>query len=616
MCGILGFVGIKVPVEACVRERALATIKTRGPDEQSWWADGPVTLGHTRLAVIDPVMGHQPMTTPDGRYTVVFNGEIYNYRELRQELLLQGACFTTASDSEVLLQGFSAWGEAMLPRLDGMFAFAVWDAREKRLFLARDRLGIKPLFYSRQGGFAFASTLAPFFELPWIGKALDYEALRDYLAFQTCLAPHSFLSGVRQLCPGQCLTYDLATGEVKTRTWWALPKAEPGAYGQEDLLDAADRALGESVRRQLVADVPLGAFLSGGIDSSLIVRYMAEAASGPLRTFSVRFAEEGYDETSAALAVAERFGTRHTVLDAPIIGVDTLTQAIHDMDQPIADPAYVMTWELSRQTRQHVTVALSGDGGDELFAGYPRYADEASQYPATTGKRVLQWLVTNRLAPAALTRRGLWGDELLLYRRSELGPWAGTRKSLASYLNREAFAASHADRVLQRWRDLIRDLGGRMDTATLMRADWWTYLSENCLTKADRASMAHGLEVRVPFLGQPVLALAQTLPADVHFDQEGGKALLRELARRSLPEAVWNREKHGFSVPLHSYFSGSWQPWCEAMVQDAARLAPYLKADNLAGLWSRARSGRGSRRLAYTFLVLLGWLHERKLSLE
>ncbi len=611
MCGILGLIDTPWRDSAFA---ALATLAKRGPDEQAVRDYGAATLGHTRLSVIDLATGAQPMQTPDGRYSLVFNGEIYNFRALRRELEAEGFVFLTRSDSEVLLYGYVAWGRDLLPRLDGMFAFAVWDRDRQQLFAARDRLGIKPFFYSTHSGFAFASTLAPFFLLPAFPRRLDFAALRDSLAFQTCLAPHTLLRDVRQLPPAHWLSYDAARRQFASGGWWAIPTAENRCPSAEELSTTIDDALRESVRRQLVADVPLGAFLSGGIDSSLTVRYMAEAGASPLKTFSMRFAEEGYDESDAALAVARAFGTEHALLDAPAIDGDTFVRAIADLDQPLADPAYVMTWELSRQTRRGVTVALSGDGGDELFAGYPRFADEAARFPQRWGQACLRRLIDAGIVPGALTRRALWGQEHLFYRHVELGPWPRSRKSLANYLTPAALHAAQPEQTLLRWRQLATSDGSDMDTASLMRADLWTYLSENCLQKTDRASMAHSLEIRVPLLGQPVLDAVLPLPTAAHYDADGGKAILRRIARRSLPEAVWNRKKHGFSVPLQAYFNGAWQAVCDAVVADCARIAPFLDAAAISRLWRQAKAGKASRRLAYTFVVLLLWLDGKQLS--
>ncbi|MBI1942748.1 MAG: asparagine synthase (glutamine-hydrolyzing) [Betaproteobacteria bacterium] len=606
MCGILGLIGTPWQQDA---RAALAAIVTRGPDEQQLFTESEACLGTTRLRIIDLEGGGQPMRSADGRYVLVHNGEIYNFRELRAELEALGHAFATRSDTEVLLHGYAAWGDALPARLDGMFAFAVWDTHERALFAARDRLGVKPFFYAARDGLAFASTLAPFFVLRGFPLAIDYEALRDYLAFQVCLAPHSFLAEVRQLPPACRLRWRQGR-QAELSRYWEIPQPAPRAPAREDIVRQVDGALRESVRRQLVADVPLGAFLSGGIDSGLMVHYMAEAAGRPPETFTMAFAQAEFDETPYAQLIAQAHGCRHHVLEAPAIDGAAFSSAIQALDQPLADPAYVMTSALSALTRKHVTVAISGDGGDELFGGYARFADQAADHPARAGQRTARRLVEAGVLPGALMRRTLHGEELLHYRRAELGPWKRGRKSMGRYLAPEALARARPERTLALW----RSLADGMDTASLMRADLWTYLSENCLAKADRASMAHGLEARVPMLGNPVLEAVLGLPAGAHFDRGGGKAILRELAARHLPEAAWQREKHGFSVPLRELFAGPWRAAAEAALARCESLAPFLHAQAVRSLWASALRGRGSRRLAYTFVVLLLWLEKHRLA--
>lgn len=608
MCGILGL--IATPWQSCCKE-ALSALYSRGPDARLVLDLGEAALAHTRLAVIDLASGDQPMRTPDGRYAIVFNGEIYNFRELRQELMAKGCVFMTQSDTEVLLHGYAEWGESLLGRLDGMFAFAIWDARERRLFAARDRMGIKPFFYSTVQGFTFASTLAPFFKIPAFPRRLDSEALRDYLAFQTVLAPQTFLRDVRQLPPASWLIFDAATRDFSSGRYWQIPQPGVGAVDKAEVQERVDRALAESVRRQLVADVPVGAFLSGGIDSGLMVHYMTQAGARPLETFTVRFAEAGFDETAQAQALARHFGAAHHVIDAPQIAAGQFMAAVQALDQPLADPAYIPTYQLSRLTRQHVTVAISGDGGDELFGGYPRFRDEASCHPDSLSRRLLRTLLARGLAPAALLRRSLAGADLLRYRHVEVGPYPGTRKDLRHYLNDETWRSCHPEQTLQLWSDLAEAHGG-MNSAGLMRADLWTYLSENCLLKTDRASMAHGLEVRVPMLGNPVLEAVLTLPATAHFDPQG-KAVLRALAKKYLPEATWKSPKHGFSVPLASYLLGPWRQVCDDCFARIETLAPFLDSNAVTSLWQNALAGRGSLRLAYTFAVLLIWLERHQI---
>jgi asparagine synthase (glutamine-hydrolysing) len=613
MCGILGFVGSPWRDHW---QAALATLRSRGPDGDGVLDLGEAMLAHTRLAVIDIQGGRQPMATPDGRHAITFNGEIYNYRELRAELEKLGYPFITHSDTEVLLHGYVAWGDALLRRLDGMFAFVIWDRHTRTAFAARDRMGIKPLFYSTHRGLTFGSTLAPFFALPGFPRRLNYEGLRDYLAFQTVLAPATILADVKQLPPASWLRYDLASGATSTGRYWDIPgpqeQALPGDF--EAQIAAVDSALRTSVRRQLVSDVPLGAFLSGGIDSSLMVHYMAEAGAKPLKTFSVRFADEEFDETPHARAVADKYQTEHHVFEAPAIDGAHFTALIQGLDQPLADPAYIPTAALSELTKRHVTVAISGDGGDELFGGYPRFLETEDRYPDSLLKRSLRQLLAHGLLPGSLLRRTLAGQDMLLYRRIELGPYESSRKSMKSVLAADAGMRCKPGDTLGLWRELATR-SGRMDTDGLMRADLWTYLSENCLMKTDRGSMAHGLEVRVPFLGNEVLDTVLAWPARVHFNAAGGKAILRELARRYLPERVWNRPKHGFSVPIRQNLAGAWQEAGDDVFARASELAPFLNARTVGEVWVDAKQGRASRRLAYTFLVLLVWLDAHDVAL-
>ncbi len=611
MCGILGFVDSRY---RCDWRRALSVLQSRGPDEMGVVELDNALFAHRRLAVIDRHRGHQPMTAEERRFSIVFNGEIYNFTQLRQQLRSLGHHFQSHSDTEVILRGYVQWGEKITLRLDGMFAFAVWDDREQTLFAARDRLGIKPFFYSLEHGLIFASTLEPFFSLTDFPRPMDYEALRDFLAFQTVLAPRSMLSNVKQLPPAHCLRYNAATRQCTVSAYWEIP--EPGPVASDDIeqwAEATDEALKSSVKAQLIADVPVGAFLSGGVDSALMVHYMAEAGAQPLRTFSMRFKEQGFDESPAALAVAQKYNTEHHIIDAPEIDEHSLMAALEAQDQPLADPAYVMTAQLSRMTRAHVTVAISGDGGDELFGGYARFRDVAANYPDNKFKKMMRIMLRHGVLPGSLLRRSLSGKDLLLYKKVELGLYPASRKSMQRYLSDVAWRRSCPEHTLEQWVALVEGFQSPYDTSSLMRADLWTYLSENCLMKTDRASMAHSLEVRVPMLSNSVLDLALSLPPNIHL-QHGNKTLLQMLAKRHLPRAVWDRPKHGFSVPLEDYFRGQWHSVCDAHFKQVEHLAPFLNTTAVTDLWQKAQHKKASRRLAYTMFVLLVWLKNHSVT--
>jgi len=607
MCGILGFIGS--PWKEHV-EPAIATLHNRGPDEQTVLDLGEAVFAHTRLAVIDIAGGHQPMQSHNGRYTLVFNGEIYNFPDLRRELESRGVTFATRSDTEVLLHGLIEWGESLLPRLDGMCAFALWDAHERTLLAARDCMGIKPLMYSTTGGgMAFASTLAPFLAIPDFPQRISPDGLRDYLACGTLIPPHTLMDDVRQLPPAGVLRYDARKDEITTGRYWRIPPADSAA-DESDALQRVEDGIRESVRRQMVADVPLGAFLSGGVDSSLMVRYMAELSPGRLNTFSMKFEGDSFDESQYALEVARRFDTEHHELNAPKIDGSDLVTAIAALDQPLADPAYIMTYFLSRHAREHVTVAISGDGGDELFGGYSHHLNTEDLYPQRWWQKPLRASIECGLVTPALLRRSLSGRELLYYRRG-FGYRTNRRKQFDSLLDPSFAAQMRLEKTMQGWLTVINELGGRMDSGTIMRSDLWTHLSEKFLVKTDRASMAHGLEVRVPFLGMPVLSTALSLPPQAHF-RGGLKTLLKELARRDLPRCVWDRPKHGFNVPLADFFPGPWRAVGDEVFSQTETLAPFLNAGAAQALWQQTLVGRRRPRTSlYRLFVLLVWLRER-----
>ena len=371
MCGFVAMFQKAPRIGRDEARRCLDTIAHRGPDASGEWCDNHAFLGHRRLSIIDLSTGAQPMHSADGRYVVVFNGEIYNFLELRDALIREGGVFRTQSDTEVILEGYRCWGASVVERLNGMFAFVIWDRVRATVFAARDRLGIKPLNWAMHEGALFVtSTLEPFCALNGFNR-LDMVAVRDLMTFDYIPAPRTILAGVRKLEPGNLFEWHLGACEPSLRPYWRPPQADekstvPDESELENLLDRA-------VKRQMISDVPIGAFLSGGIDSSLLVAMMARHSNKPVQTFSVRFSEGDVDESPIAELVARKFGTDHTVLAAEEVGPDALLELLGRLDEPFCDPTLIPTYGLSRLTRRHVKVALSGDGGDEVFGGYPKY---------------------------------------------------------------------------------------------------------------------------------------------------------------------------------------------------------------------------------------------------
>ncbi len=502
MCGIVGYIlaqGDAQSKQATLK--AMCDLQShRGPDGSGLWFKGQAGLGHRRLSIIDLAGGAQPMATPDESLAVVFNGEIYNFPELRQELGQKGYAFRTHSDTEVLLHGYHAWGADLLGKLNGMFAFAIWDERNKRLFAARDRLGKKPFYYhSTAGAFLFASEMKSILAEPEVRRETDPAAIDDYFSFGYIPAPRTIFSDIRKLRPGHYLTWE--AGSLKVAQYWDVSYApNRDCKTEDDYADKLEELLTAAVKRRLISDVPLGAFLSGGIDSSTIVGLMAKVAGEPVRTFTVGFEDQAFSETDDARKLAGAFGTLHREQIVKPDALSVLPDLVWHFDEPFADSSAVPTYYVSQAARREVTVILSGDGGDELFAGYNAYIakDRYTRYKAIP--RVL--------------RRGLGAAGDLL-------PWnAPGRNMLLRLAKLEAYERGEAAELYPPIKSSLyssafaRKLGGR-DPAEALRywssppagdlsryqyLDTKVYLPEDILTKVDRMSMANSLETRAPLL--------------------------------------------------------------------------------------------------------------------
>jgi asparagine synthase (glutamine-hydrolysing) len=540
----------------------------RGPDAEGAWTEGPVGFGHRRLKIIDlSASADQPLFNEDGRVGVTYNGEIYNYRELRAELEAAGHRFRSRSDTEVLVHAFEQWGTESFARLNGIFAFALWDGRgaAPALYLVRDRFGTKPLFYAeKEGRLAFASELKPLLGIPWIGKGIRPETLFHFLKFSHVPGVLSILEDVRQLPPGTWLRFDgSAAGSSRGRFWdpLSLAHAEKDEKAcEEEWLERLDGTLRRVVERQLVSDVPLGCFLSGGIDSSLLVSTYASLGQAPLRTFTIGYAEAQYDESGVAREVAEAFGCQHRELR---VGARDLIDVIPDVpeyfDQPFADPSLLPTLLLARFAREHVTVALSGDGGDELFFGYPQhrallYLRRLGIVPAAA--RAGAFGLAGRLAAPFSARAAKLAEilqfkdesELLQYFVGTIGPMRLDR--LAGLL------ATPPARAAPWFSPMTAELRGLPWEERVSQVFIRTFLVDTVLAKTDRAGMAFGLEARVPFLDDEIAELSARLPMRFKLRRGVSKYLLRRLLERKLPGSVSRRPKRGFGVPLREWFRG------------------------------------------------------------
>jgi len=622
MCGIAGHVGPTAPE---LLPAMLGLLKHRGPDDSGIHAAGDVGLGMTRLAIIDLVTGRQPMSDAAGRYWIVFNGEIYNFRQLRAELMTAGRRFRTRSDTEVILHAYAVHGEACVGRLAGMFAFAVWDDAERRLFLARDRLGKKPLYYwHRDGLFLFASEPKALLCHPAVARSVDWSALHHYLAFGYTPATRSIFDAIRKLPPAHTATF--VDGRLTQHRYWQLPApaASPGPGAKREESAAAVRAgLREAVRLRLESDVPLGVFLSGGVDSSAVVASMREVTSGRIATFSIGFgrAAPSYDELPYARLVAQRFATDHheEILEPDVRAI--LPDIVRAFDEPFADSSAIATYVVAQATARHVKVALSGIGGDEAFGGYPRYL--GLRVSALHGK-LPRWLrhasrsLAARLPDSASSRN--WADwarrftaepdatpgdryigwtrffgdaQLATLVKPTLAVHLG---SAVDQLQQEAFASGrHGDPV---------------DGA--FRVDLEAYLPDDLLTMADRMSMAHSLEVRAPFCDHQIIEESLRLSSSAKIPGGRLKGLLKAAFAGVLPKEVLTHRKQGFMIPLGDWLRRDLRPTLDDLLApDCVRARglfdPYaveaMKRAHLSG--ARTHADR-----LWTLMMLELWMRE------
>jgi asparagine synthase (glutamine-hydrolysing) len=608
MCGLIAFFhdGEQTPPAA---RRALESLRHRGPDEGGEWVEDGVFLGHRRLSIIDLRTGQQPMRSADGRYVIVFNGEIYNYRELRQELISAGAAFRTQSDTEVILEGYRYWGPAVVAKLNGMFAFVMWDRLSGQAFGARDRLGIKPLCWAvKDGVLIVASTLEPFATLGSFDE-LDPVAVRDLMTFDYIPAPRTIRKGVWKLEPGTRFEWRRGAAAPTIERYWTPPVAngtiQPPA--QEELEELLDR----SVKRQMVSDVPLGVLLSGGLDSSLLVALMARHSDKPIKTFTVAFGDSEFDESSIAKRVANEFGTDHAVVVAEELGADALHQLLGSLDEPFCDPALVPLYSLCRLTSRHVKVAMCGDGADEVFGGYEKYLRTAPASRESLLGALLQDSV--RALPwrprgmGHLYRHTLTPQQRVRYAYTRYGDFPVFRKDLRQLFSPDFGPHACIDQFFEPWERHRRLYGDSLDTDVLMRTDIHTYLSENCLVKTDRASMLASLEVRVPFLDELLLDRILPLPGGSRIPEQQLKALLQPLARRLLPREVWDRPKHGFNVPIDARLSGSWSALVDDALDWGERHLPVFNYPYLRRLQRIGRTQAGIGSELWNPVVLVTW---------
>jgi asparagine synthase (glutamine-hydrolysing) len=650
VCGIAGCVdfGARTTFEdllAIARDMA-NRISYRGPDDSGTWADptSGVALGHRRLSIIDlSPAGHQPMLSGDGRHALTYNGEIYNYLELQRELIALGHTFRGHSDTEVVLAAVRQWGLARaLERFNGMFAFALWDREERTLSLARDRFGEKPLFYGcHRGVLMFGSELKALRAHPAFVDELDRSALTDFLRFGYVPVPQSIFRGIRKLPPGSWLTIrqEQDVGRTPTR-YWSIEDVASSAIGsrftgsEEDAASELERLLRESIRLRMIADVPLGAFLSGGLDSSTVVALMQAQSSRPVRTFTIGFHESSHNEAEAARAVATHLRTDHTELYVTPREAQAVIPRLPEMyDEPFADSSQIPTFLVAQLARRHVTVALSGDAGDELLGGYTRYfwAENVWRMVRFLPGPLRVW-AARTVGSLASAGGGAWADAV----GSRL-PGRIRQTSPADKLQKLAGLFGVADshelylRLVSTWKEPAQVVVGGTEASfpltrraqslgltafaeQMMLADTQSYLPDDILVKVDRATMAVSLEGRIPLLDPHVAAFAWSLPASMKVRDGKGKLPLRRVLAKYVPPSLFERPKMGFGVPIGAWLRGPLRDWAEALLDERRlRSEGFLNAEPVRQVWSdHSRGIRSAEYYIWVILMFQAWLESMR----
>ena len=638
MCGIAGiFTHMAGPDLEETVARMTDAMHLRGPDGRGVWVDAEngVGFGHRRLAIIDLTeTGHQPMSSLCGRFTITYNGEVYNAAELREELTAAGRSFRGHSDTEVIIEGCAVWGvEGTLSRLIGMFAIGLWDAKEKQVLLVRDRLGIKPLYWSFSNGtLIFGSELKALVQHPQFDRTINRDAVVSYLRYNCIPAPQTIYRAAEKLQTGCLLRLRAGASAVELQNYWSLDDVvKEGRESQLDIsddeaVDQLEELLGDAVARRMISDVPLGAFLSGGVDSSAVAALMQKHSAAPVRTFSIGFDIPGYNEAQHAAAVAEHLGTDHTELYLSSQDARDVIPKLPAMyDEPFSDSSQIPTYLVSELTRRHVTVALSGDGGDELFAGYNRYtqAELLTKRLAMTPRAVRGIAASGlkALTPATwdavcarlpvLSRQARAGDKIHKLAGVLASDPDDYYKALVTHWeDPAAMVPGGVEQSTRLWQDARKAAPDTMERMQYL--DTLTYLPDDILTKVDRASMAVSLEARVPILDHRVVAFAWRLPR--RFKLRGGQSkwILRQMLYRHVPKEMIERPKMGFGVPIDNWLRGPLRDWAEELLSvDALSRYGLVDPEAVRDKWAEHLSGkRNWQYLIWDVLMLQAWCDE------
>jgi asparagine synthase (glutamine-hydrolysing) len=627
MCGIAGMCGPETGMRAAESREVIArmcdVIEHRGPDDEGFYVDGGVALGMRRLSIIDLVTGHQPITNEDGSLWLVFNGEVYNFREIRDDLIARGHVFQSNTDSEVIIHLYEDEGEACVERLRGMFAFAIWDRSKRTLFLARDRVGVKPLHYSLVGNtLVFASEIKSLLQHTAIKREVNTEAISDFLSFGYVPDPASAFRGIEKLQPGHTLTFK--EGKVTTRKYWDFQYGDDEKTGDEKInepvrderyyVERLLELLNESIKLRLISDVPLGAFLSGGIDSSAVVAMMARQMGRPVKTFSIGFSESGFDELHYARIAARHFNSDHHEFVVTPDVCKIVEEVVWHHDEPFSDVSSIPTYIVSKMAREHVKVVLSGDGGDELFAGYERYVIDRTRERFARIPRFIRKNVMLRLSRAL--PRAAYGKNFLRNISLDAGERYVDSLSLLTQAAKRELLSSAFQNSLD-GRDSSREFEQIMSASNsseqihrLLYLDSKTYLPGDILTKVDRMSMAHSIEAREPLLDHKLIEFVQTIPASLKLRGLETKHILKRALEGLVPDQIINRPKQGFGVPINKWLNNDLRDLLNDTLTDSrTRQRGYFNQATVDALLDEHRRGRRDHALQLWGLLTLELWH-------
>jgi len=622
MCGICGRINLDgTPVDRGLLQRMIAVLAHRGPDDEGLYLNGHVGLGHRRLSIIDlSASGHQPMPNEDETLWIVFNGEIYNFASLRTDLLSRGHRFRSSTDTETILHLYEEYGTECLHHLRGMFAFAIWDSRDDTLFLGRDRIGKKPLYYWHTPEvFAFSSEIKAILQCPDYEASPDLTAIHHYLTYQDVPSPWTAFQGIRKLPPSHYLL--LKNGNTEVCRYWKLTYLPKYRLTEDEIKVQIIDRLKEAVRMRLISDVPLGAFLSGGVDSSAIVALMAAMSGRPVKTFSIGFKEEAYNELKYARMIADRFGTDHTEFIVEPNAVEILPKLVWHYNEPFADSSAIPTYYVSKLAREQVTVILNGDGGDENFAGYGRYsANEFSKemhryFPASIARLLL--LVIMRLPHGNDPTNLFWRLKRFLQEYSKSPEMMNAHwlchfstEMKSDLYSPDFYAGQAADDSFALLLEKYRDADAESFLDKTLYADVVMYLPDDLLVKVDIASMANSLEARSPFLDHEFMEFAARIPSGMKLKGRSTKHILKEALRGILPDEVLFREKMGFGVPIDSWFRNEMKDMAyDVLLSDSAMQRGYFRKDAVKRILDQHTSGQWNWQYHIWNLLMLELWH-------